>query len=125
VAVNLASASGGEPTLIIDHLTLLLKTADAGVVAAARKEILSRTALCNEKGPIALEAGPELARRQFMAGQIYAQPGNSPAEREQAYWRLKAFSCSNTPQVRAKAEMLLHRYFPNRRGVGCEICSGA
>jgi hypothetical protein len=125
VALDLATQSGilaKDPGFITDKLAVLVQDANPAVAAAARKELLELTSLCNESGPIATEWGPKLARNDFMEGRLYAQPGNTPEERERTFWRLKAYSCSNLPQVRSKAEALLHRYFPSRKTIGCEIC---
>ena len=125
VALDLATQSGilaKDPGLITDKLAALVQGANPAVAAAAGKELVELTSLCNASGPIATEWGPKLARNDFMEGRLYAQPGNTPEERERTFWRLKAYSCSNLPQVRSKAEALLHRYFPRRKTIGCEIC---
>ena len=125
VALELANQSGilaKYPGFITDKLVVLAQDANPAVAAAARKELLELTSLCNESWPIATEWGPKLARNDFMEGRLYAQPGNTQEERELTFWRLKAYSCSSLPQVRSKAEALLHRYFPSRKTIGCEIC---
>ena len=126
-ALNLAAQSGilaNDPDLITDKLEVLIKAANPGVAAAARKELLEMTTMCNQSGPIASGWGPTLGRNDFMDGKVYSEPGDSPEQRERTYWRLKEYSCSDLPQVRAKAGALLHRYFTDRQTIGCEICRG-
>jgi len=128
-SVNLAWASGitaADPMFVVDRLSALTKVANPTVVAAAHKEIASLTGLCHELDPLLGTGwGPEDDRKNFLAGRRYNQPGTTPEERDRTFWRIKAFSCSKQSPVRARAEALLHRYYPDRNTIGCEICPAA
>lgn len=126
LASNLASRAGileKEPELITDKLTTLMKSPNPGVVAQAKRIFVESTGLCHGPLQATVEEGYRADQENFATGRRVVEMGTTREDHERAYWNLESYSCSPVPLARAKARILLRRYFPEHKTTpGCEIC---